>query len=452
MDLVNSFSFGAGANDLPYYKLFRTIDNGSYYNVLLNKDYAFLLTSNFILNNHKRNQVNGSITCSFPQFTVNYFNDGGAPFYLIPIADNLDRYWTGGLSVFVHNKSNYKSAYNSVEASFDQFTGYSPLLFEASSMLGIYMPNYNLQYEEGTNEPKPANYNTSMYDLKIFPMKGYGIDIGAMGALKDLSYRKKKEYYFGLQDIIHVKGGFSLHPNNDNQHFSLGGYTITPAMSVCKQILFLIVVAFVCGCSPRNIAFSTNNFTNGSFYQAIPLIVDKNLRIDSVILYETTFEEKPYEGYYVIDYSEVNAQNDKNILHYKPFKGFYQKLYLLKLVTEPKDSVILYFSLKYNSFDQCVGFGPSYLGRIDEQKKMLLFYNELYIRSKKGMFSLRKSKLPLVLYMSADGLVPKDYINIEKMIVEKSFEIGNNVVIDIHRVFRDSFALKFEYLATQKIN
>jgi len=223
MDLVNSLSFGAGMNDLPYYKLFRTLDNGSYYNVILNKDYAFLLTSNFILNNHKRNQVTGSITLSFPQATVNYYNDGGAPFYLIPIADNLDRYWTGGLAIFVHNKSDYKSTFNSVEASFDQFTGYTPLLFEACNMLGIYMPNYNLQYDENTHEPKPANYNTSMYDLKIFLMKGYGIDVGAMGALKDRSYRKKKEIYFGLQDIIHIKDGFSLHPNNDNQHFFIGG-------------------------------------------------------------------------------------------------------------------------------------------------------------------------------------------------------------------------------------
>jgi hypothetical protein len=222
IDFVNSFSFGYGTTDLPYYKLFRTIDNGSYYNVMLDKAYAVLFTSNFILNNHKRNQVVGSMSFSFPHFTINYFNDGGWPFYIIPIADNLDRYWTGGLSVFVHNADNYKVTFNSVEASFDQFTGYSPLLFEACSMLGIYMPNYNLQYDS-TNAPKTANYNTSMYDIKIYPMKGYGIDMGAMGALKDKSYRKMKEYYYGLQDIIHVKGGFSLHPNNDTQHFFIGG-------------------------------------------------------------------------------------------------------------------------------------------------------------------------------------------------------------------------------------
>ena len=223
-------------------------------------------------------------------------------------------------------------------------------------------------------------------------------------------------------------------------------------MSVFKRMVFFIAVIAVGGCSPKIVPFSTNNFADSSFYQAVPLILNKNLHIDSVIIYETTFEEKPYEGYYVIDYSEVNAQNDKNILHYKPFKGFYQKLYVLKLVTVPKDSVTIYFSLKYNAFDQCVGFGPSYLGLVDEPKKALYFYNELYIMSKKFLFTLRKSKLPLGLYMTCDEMIPYTDINIEKMIIEKSFEIGNNVVIDIHRLFRDSSALRFQYLGTQKVN
>ncbi len=222
-------------------------------------------------------------------------------------------------------------------------------------------------------------------------------------------------------------------------------------MSAFRHILFWIVVLTTAyGCSPRIIPFSCDNFADSTFYQAIPLITNKNVRIDSVNIYETTFEEKPYEGYYVIDYSEVNAQNDKNILHYKPFKGFYQKLYILKLVTMPRDSITIYFSLKYNAFDQCVGFGPSYLGYTDVSKKSLYFYNELYTR-RKSFFNLRKSKLPLGLYMNADELTPYNNINIEKMIVEKSFEVGNNVVIDIHRLFRDSSALRFQYLDGQKI-
>lgn len=219
IDFVNSFSLGVGTNTTSYNKYFRSMDNASYYNVLLNKDYALVLTSNFVLNNHKRNQVVGAITLSFPQFTINYYNDGGAPFYRIPIADNLDRYWTGGLAIFTHTKNNY----NSFELSFDQFTGYSPLLFEACNMLGIYIPNYNLNHEIGKGDGKTLNYNTSMYNAKIFFTQGYGLDFGAMGALKTVNKKKHKERYFGLQDIIHIKGGFSLHPNNDNQHFFIGG-------------------------------------------------------------------------------------------------------------------------------------------------------------------------------------------------------------------------------------
>ena len=205
------------------------------------------------------------------------------------------------------------------------------------------------------------------------------------------------------------------------------------------------------GCAPKNIPFSTSNFKQKSFYDALPEILNRQFKLDSVILYETTFEEKPYEGYYVVDYSEVNAQNDKNILHYKDFKGFYQKLYIMRLVTEPTDSIAIYFSIKYNAFDQCVGFGPSYIGWMDNKKKSFYFFNELYTKDKKSIFTLRKSRLPLGLYMNANEWEPGKLINIEKMVVERSYEIGNNVVIDVARIFRDTAALRFMYLSTEKI-
>ena len=223
-------------------------------------------------------------------------------------------------------------------------------------------------------------------------------------------------------------------------------------MWVYKVFGLAILLIFLGACSPRNIAFGDKDFTTGTFYQALPAILTKNVKIDSVIIYETTFEEKPYEGYYRIDYSEVNAENDKNILHYKPYKGYSQKLYILKLVTEPKDSIAIYFSLKYNPFGQCVGFGPSYVGFADETRSLLYFYKELYTRTKKNTFTLRKSKRALGLYMNANEMLPYNLINIDKMIVEKSFEVGNNVVIDVPLIFRDSAALKFRYLGTEKVN
>jgi hypothetical protein len=218
-----------------------------------------------------------------------------------------------------------------------------------------------------------------------------------------------------------------------------------------NSLLFFVFMVFLSGCSPKYIPFDTNNFSERSFYQGMTDILKRDILIDSAIIYQTTFAEKPYEGYYVIDYSEVNAQNDKNILHYKAFKGNYQKLFLLKLITVPRDSITIYFSLKYNAFDECMGFGPAYMGWIDENKKIIYFNAELYTRHKKNVFGLKKRNLPLALYMTANEMDPGRVINIEKMIVEKSFEIGNNVVIDIPRIFRDSFALRFQYLDREKI-
>lgn len=220
-------------------------------------------------------------------------------------------------------------------------------------------------------------------------------------------------------------------------------------MSALIRILLVLVMGAVAGCSPRFVHFNMDNFADPCFYQTLPYILNCDLRIDGVTIYQTTFAEKPYEGYYVIDYSEVNERNDKNILHYKPFKGYYQKLFLLNLATYPRDSLTIYFSLKYNCFDQCVGFGPAYLGRMDESRKLIYFSSELYTRSKKDFFYLRKGRLPLKLYMVATEIQPGVYINIDKLIVEKSFEIGNNVVIDIPRIFHDPCALKFEYLDTR---
>lgn len=139
IDFTNTFSAGYGwGGTIPYYKYFRTLHTGDYYNGSINLRNSALLSANFILNNHRRHQINGSITASFGQVTLNYYNDGAFPFDLIPVADNFDRYWTGGGAIFIHTKQNF----NRAEISFDQFTGYTPLLYEVSNLLGINIPLY----------------------------------------------------------------------------------------------------------------------------------------------------------------------------------------------------------------------------------------------------------------------------------------------------------------------
>jgi hypothetical protein len=88
-----------------------------------------------------------------------------------------------------------------------------------SSLLGIRIPNYNLQ--DTTVKPNgiPANFNTSAYNLRVFPWRGFGVDAGVIGSLK----AGKKGTPFGLQDIIHTLGRYPLHPNDDVNRYYMGG-------------------------------------------------------------------------------------------------------------------------------------------------------------------------------------------------------------------------------------
>ncbi|CAL1518916.1 hypothetical protein [Chitinophaga sp. MM2321] len=214
LDFTNSFSAGyAWGGWLDYVKLFRTLHNADYYNVGTMARNAAMLTSNFILNNHGRNQVNGAVTGTFGLFTFNYYNDGAIPFNVIPVADNFDRYWTGGGGIIIHTREGF----NRVEVNFDQFTGYTPLLYELSNILGINLPLYD-ESKDRKGRNQPYNFNTSAYQVKVFTSRNFAVDAGIIGNLMD-----KAGWHYGIQDIIHMKLGMSLHPNNDNNRFFFGG-------------------------------------------------------------------------------------------------------------------------------------------------------------------------------------------------------------------------------------
>lgn len=218
IDFINSINIGWSlGNPLSYTKFFKSINTAAYYNMASNKSTALFLGTNFILNNHHRNQVVGSFTASFPGVTVNYYNDGAIPFDKVPVADNFDRWWTGGFGLYFHNRQQY----NHTEFTFDQFTGYSPLLYELSNLIGINLPDYNTEAMTAAQRRKnlsPA-FNTSAYNLRFFFTNGYAVDIGTIGSLRFGENGRA----FGMQDIIHFIGRYPLHPNNDVNRFYIGG-------------------------------------------------------------------------------------------------------------------------------------------------------------------------------------------------------------------------------------
>lgn len=214
IDFTNAVSFGyAWGGDIGYTKNYRTLHNGDFYSISSSRKNMTLLTSNIVLNNHKRHQIVGTVSGSFGPVSFYYANDGAVPFTYIPLADNFDRYWTGSGGIFIHTKQGF----NRFEASFDQFTGYTPLLYELSNIIGINIPLYSESSSTPTKRNTPFTYNTSSYHAKVFLDRNYSVDVGIVGNLMSAS-----GYHFGIQDLIHMALKMPLHPNNDMNRIFIG--------------------------------------------------------------------------------------------------------------------------------------------------------------------------------------------------------------------------------------
>jgi len=216
VDFANTFNLGITKdNNVGYEKHFRTLGNSQYYNISTAGEYGGFLGTTFIFNNHRRNQSIGSLSINFRDWTLYYANDGGPPIEYISTGDLFDRWWTGSGGLFWHNDKGY----NNAEFSFDQFTGYTPLLYELSNLLGINVPDYNITSRDSVQQYQwqKSSFNTSSYDLKVFPDENFAIHLGIIGSLRSDSR------YYGVQDLIHIAKGFPMHPNNDFNRLYLGG-------------------------------------------------------------------------------------------------------------------------------------------------------------------------------------------------------------------------------------
>lgn len=246
IDFVNTLSMGFGwkwqadgeGPFVGYPKYLRTVNNSPYYNLTHTYDNAFFFSSNFILNNHRRHQTVGSVTFTFDNFSVNYYNDGGPVIDWLNIGDGFDRYWTGGVMLSLHKRY---AAYNIVEFSFDQFTGYRPLVYELSNIFGMAVPEYDSDTLESNLPPRnrfrfsSSSYNSSAYNLKFYIDENYGFDLGILGSLvykgktkkrqtatSGRSFNFREDRHWGLQDILHINRYNSLHPNSDINRLYIG--------------------------------------------------------------------------------------------------------------------------------------------------------------------------------------------------------------------------------------
>jgi hypothetical protein len=203
IDFSNTIMTGLVSNGVSYTtKNLRTLHNADFYNLYNDREHGLFLGTNFILNNHQRNQIVATGIVNINNLSILYYNDGPD---VLGLGDKFDRYWTGGMGIYYANKKGY----NSMELSFDQFTGYQPLIYELSNILGFDVPQYSSKKEK-------FNFNTSSYHLKIGFDNDLSLDLGVIGSLR------WDEKHYGLQDIIHMGRKMPIHPNDDNNRFYVG--------------------------------------------------------------------------------------------------------------------------------------------------------------------------------------------------------------------------------------
>jgi hypothetical protein len=214
-DLAANFGIGvAGTTKVDYPKYARTFHNSPAYNVKHNHENAVFTSMTVIFNNHGRHQIINSFMATIGNLTLNYFNDGGPLVQLLPLSDKFDRYWTGGAEIITHSRKGY----NSMELGYDQFTGYSPLVYEFSSLLGLNVPEYKSGYgKKGIS----TSVNSSSYHLRLGIDEFTSVDVGIIGSMQhkcgDGRFR-----YFSAQDLIHIANGVALHPNYDTDKVYVG--------------------------------------------------------------------------------------------------------------------------------------------------------------------------------------------------------------------------------------
>jgi hypothetical protein len=215
IDFATNITVGvSGSTKVQYPKYMRTFHNTPAYNVMHTHENAFFTGMTVIFNNHGRHQVINSFLLTVGNFSMNYFNDGGPLVGILPLSDKFDRYWTGGAEIMTHSRKGY----NTVEFGFDQFTGYAPLVYEFSSMLGLNVPEYKALYGKKGMSP---GVNSAAYHLRVGINESTWVDVGVLGSLQGVGKDGKLKYY-SAQDIIHILRGDALHPNYDTNKFYFG--------------------------------------------------------------------------------------------------------------------------------------------------------------------------------------------------------------------------------------
>jgi hypothetical protein len=164
-------------------------------------DVSLSFGTNFILSTSRMHQRIGFFNLNLKRAQVTYYNDGG-PILSWPVfGDGEDRFYTGGLVLSYHGKT--QDGINLGELSYHKFTGYAKDAFQVSNILHLYSVNYA--------DNKQQNFNKSVWSVNLAnPNKGYGLKFQAFNSAK-----------WDFQHFIHFNSFWAYHTVEHPKHFSI---------------------------------------------------------------------------------------------------------------------------------------------------------------------------------------------------------------------------------------
>jgi hypothetical protein len=174
--------------------------------------------------------------------------------------------------------------------------------------------------------------------------------------------------------------------------------------------------------------------------------------------YEVTFTEHYTVKNNLLEVTESNELEAKNQIPYIDLKGYFQKLFLIKVDVNDsgKNPYFIYYSIKYNSSSQPIAMGKTYLGQRDniyynDNKCMyrIVFKEEMIFKNGKEKkfterYKLKPVAAPMIFYADSADFTD-EYILVNTIILHGANKIGGtkHLVYPIAETLGSKEALKF---------
>jgi hypothetical protein len=228
--------------------------------------------------------------------------------------------------------------------------------------------------------------------------------------------------------------------------------------------LLLLPLLLLGNCSPVKHSFSERTNLNGVLLKRITYTTNTTtVRIPSgksIRMYRTVFREYQVEKNNVLEYSVINDSSKKERVTYKEFIGYWQEIYLFRLPAEnDKNESFVYFSVRFRAAINketrkadtvCIGFGPSYLGRLYARENEYVIHFEKTLKPVKtqGHFELDTKKRADLKFVIRKKEYSSDMFKVSRIVSAENNKIGGdkNLVYETESIFNDSLGLTFYYL------